>query len=81
MKQNKKIQIINMKKIPLLSIKKYALGGDYEKKNGCPALWGGIKFTKSPKNSIAGKLAVMVDGQEFVIGLSKKEMSKIVQYT
>lgn|GEM_PF-4080180 len=81
MNQNQKTPKISMKKIPIQSIKKYALGGDYETKNGYPALWGGNKFTKSPKNSIAGKFSVIVDGHNLVIGISKTGISKIVHNT
>ncbi len=65
-----------MKNLPIQSIKKYSLGGDYEKKKGYPALWSGKKFTPSPKRSIAGKRTVMVDGQKYELGLSKTAISR-----
>jgi hypothetical protein len=71
MKRTKKTQTIDMKNLPLQRIKKYALGGDYEKENGYPALWSGKKFTPSPKRSIAGKRTITVEGQKYEIGLSK----------
>lgn len=76
MQQTKKTQTIDMKNLPIQRIKKYALGGDYEKENGYPALWSGKKFTPSPKWSIAGKRPVMVEGQKYELGLSKTAISR-----